>query len=259
VTGLDHTLLDLVDSEGPRHLVELRPELVVNAAAWTDVDGCARDPQKAMEINGMAPGRLATAAASIRAAFIQISTNEVFDGASDKPYAEDADPHPVNPYGASKLAGERAVAAANPEHLVVRSAWIFGPGGRNFASKIVAAARNARERGTALRVVDDEYGNPTWAPDLAAAIVKAADAGCRGTLHLAGEPAATRYEWASTILADLADVILEPIPHTEFQRPAPVPTRAVLNMERARRLGFASIDWRRRTRSYAADLLAAAP
>jgi dTDP-4-dehydrorhamnose reductase len=255
VTPLSHAVLDLIDSESPRQLLDLQPELIVNAAAWTDVDGCARDPEKAMEINGLAPGRLAAAAASLHAAFIQISTNEVFDGASDQPYAEDADPKPINPYGASKLAGERAVAAANSEHLVVRTAWIFGPGGRNFASKIVNAARSAKERGAALRVVDDEYGNPTWAPDLAAAIVQAADAGCRTILHLAGEPVATRYQWASKILV-AADVALEPISRTAFERPAPVPARAVLSMERSRTMGFQIMDWRPPTRSYAADLLA---
>jgi dTDP-4-dehydrorhamnose reductase len=256
VTALGHGVLDLSDSAAPRQLVGLQPELIVNAAAWTDVDGCARDPEKAMEINGLAAGRMAAAAASIHAVFIQISTNEVFDGASEQPYAEDADPNPINPYGESKLAGERAVAAANPEHLVVRTAWIFGPGGRNFASKIVEAARTAKERGTALRVVDDEYGNPTWAPDLAVAIVKAADAGCRGILHLAGEPAATRYQWASAILSTFTDLALDPSSSTQYVRPAPVPARAVLSTERWRAMGFQPMDWRLPTRAYAAQLLA---
>jgi len=259
VSGLGHAALDLSDLVAPSQLVDLGPELVVNAAAWTDVDGCARDPERAMEINGTAAGRMAAAAASLGAAFIQVSTNEVFDGASDEPYAEDASPHPINPYGASKLAGERAVAAANSEHLVVRTAWIFGPGGKNFASKIVAAARNAKERGTALRVVDDEFGNPTWAPDLASAIVRAADAGCRNVLHLAGEPVASRYQWASAILAAFSDVPLEAVSRTEFERPAPVPARAVLSMDRSRTMSFPTMDWRPPTDEYAATLLGTAP
>jgi dTDP-4-dehydrorhamnose reductase len=256
VAALGHGALDLSDSEAPRRLLGLRPQLVVNAAAWTDVDGCARDPERAMEINGAAAGRMAAAAASIHAAFIQISTNEVFDGTSDEPYAESADPHPINPYGASKLAGERFVAAANSEHLVIRTAWIFGPGGRNFASKIIEVARKAKERGTVVRVVDDEYGNPTWAPDLAAAIVQAANAGCRDILHLAGEPAATRYQWATAILSAFADVALEPISSAEYERPAAVPPRAVLSTERSRSIGFPPMDWRPPTRAYAAQLLA---
>lgn len=255
VTGLGHRTFDLMDPNAPRHLLELRPEVVVNAAAWTDVDGCARDPQKAMEINGVAPGRLALAAATIDAAFVQISTNEVFDGGSADPYTEDATPNPINPYGASKLAGEREVASANPKHLIVRTAWIFGPGGTNFPSKIVAAARGARERRLPLRVVADEHGNPTWAPDLAHAVARAVNADLGGTLHLAGEPPTTRYEWTCEILAGVADLRLEAISRMDYERPAPVPPRAILSMDRASSLGFEPMDWRPPTRRFAAELL----
>jgi dTDP-4-dehydrorhamnose reductase len=211
-----------------------------------------------MEINGVAPGRLANAARGIEAMFVQISTNEIFDGESDDPYTEDATPNPVNPYGASKLAGEREVAAANPKYLIVRTAWIFGPDSTNFPSKIVAAARNAQRQGVALRVVADEHGNPTWAPDLAQAVVVAVSEDLRGLLHLAGEPPATRYEWAREILADVADLELESISLSDYKRPAPVPPRAVLSMGRASSLGFEPMDWRPLSRIYAAELLAAA-
>lgn len=256
VTGLGHRTFNLTDPDAPRRLTELHPEIVVNAAAWTDVDGCAREPEKAMEINGAAPGRLADAARTIGATFVQISTNEIFDGESDDPYTEDANPHPVNPYGASKLAGEIAIAAANPKHLIVRTAWIFGPGGTNFPSKIVTAAGNAQRAGLALRVVADEHGNPTWAPDLAQSVVKAVMAGVGGTLHLAGEPPVTRYQWASEILFEVVDIELEGISHTDYKRPAPVPPRAILSMGRASAMGFEPMDWRPSSRLYAAALLA---
>jgi dTDP-4-dehydrorhamnose reductase len=256
VTGLNHGTFDLADQQAPHRLMVLEPEIVVNAAAWTDVDGCARDPERAMEVNGAAPGRLAAAAARIDAAFVQISTNEVFDGESAHAYTEDAEPHPINPYGASKLAGERAVASANADHLIVRTAWIFGPGGTNFPSKIMAAARKAREREEALRVVADEHGNPTWAPDLAAALASATGKNLRGVLHLAGEPPTTRYEWASEILAGFAGIQLEAISRSDYERPARVPARAILGMGRARSLGIAPMDWRPRVNQYAADLLA---
>jgi dTDP-4-dehydrorhamnose reductase len=255
VTGPAHGTFDLTDPAAPSQLLELGPEIVVNAAAWTDVDGCARDPERAMEINGAAPGRLAGAVAEIEAAFVQISTNEVFGGESADPYGEDAAPNPINPYGSSKLAGEREVAAANPNHLIVRTAWIFGPGGTNFPSKIVVAARKAHQRGASLRVVADEYGNPTWAPDLADRVEQAVTANLRGVLHLAGEPPATRYEWARVILADVLDVKLEAISRDDYERPAPVPARAILSTDRARDLGIGPMDWRPRTREYAADLV----
>ena len=107
-------------------LTAWRPDVVVNSAAWTDVDACARDPERAMGINGEAAGAVARAAAAAGAVIMQISTNEVFDGTLERPYTEADEPNPINPYGASKLAGERAVAGAALRHLVVRSAWLYG-------------------------------------------------------------------------------------------------------------------------------------
>ena len=123
---------------------------------------------------------------------------------------------------------------------------------------MVAAAGSARERGVPLKVVADEHGNPTWAPDLAHAVAQAVSADLRGVLHLAGEPPATRYECAREILASVAGLELVAISRTNYQRPAPVPPRAILNMERASSLGFETMDWRPPTRRYAAQLLAGA-
>jgi dTDP-4-dehydrorhamnose reductase len=253
VIAFNHGDLELADPTAGTRVIRAKPKLVVNAAAWTDVDACARDPSRAMEINGHAPGRLARAAAEIGAKFVQMSTNEVFAGDGDAPYQEDDDSHPVNPYGASKLEGELSVAASGADYLIVRTAWIFGPDATNFPSKIVAAADRHAATGVPLRVVEDEWGNPTWAPDLARAIGAAVDLGAWGTLHLAGEPATTRFGWAQQIL-DGMGVRLEAIPGSAYERPAPVPRKAVLDVSRARTLGIASMDWRPPSALYAAQL-----
>ncbi len=259
VVALTRAEADLADPDAGRQLAHARPDVVVNSAAWTDVDGCARDPERAMELNGAAAGRLAAAVAGDGALFVQVSTNEVFDGEAPTAYAEDDEPRPINPYGASKLAGERAVAAATPRHLIVRTAWLFGPGGTNFVTKILAAANGARDRGDEVRVVDDEHGNPTWTPALAAAIVAAVALAIDGSappiLHLAGEPAASRFSWAERVLELRADLPTPvPVPGSTFVRASRVPPRAVLSTERAARLGLPAIDWQAALPAYVAGL-----
>jgi dTDP-4-dehydrorhamnose reductase len=256
VIGLDHAGLDIGEGVAINGLKAHAPDVVVNAAAWTDVDGCARDPERAMQVNGIAAGRLAEAAARLGALSVQVSTNEVFDGSAGSPYREEDATRPINAYAASKLAGERAVAEANASHLIVRTAWIFGPGGTNFPSRIVAAAVGARGRGEALRVVSDEVGNPTWAPDLARGIVQVVTAGLRGILHLAGEPPASRFDWAGQVLSGLPGLELVPISQADYPRASAVPPRAVLSMERARSAGLAAMDWQPPSAGYATELLA---
>lgn len=251
VVALGHAEIDLADASAGEVIASLEPELVVNAAAWTDVDGCARNPDRAMLINAVGPGRLAAGAARAGARFVQISTNEVFDGTADAPYAEIDPPNPINPYGASKLAGERAVADAAPRHLIVRTAWLFGPGGANFVTKILAAADRAAANGTALLVVADELGNPTWTPSLAAAIAELAAGGAEGIVHLAGEPAASRLEWARVALeAVRPGIVIAPTTLASFERPSRVPARAVLRPTD----GTPRLAWTAETRAYAASL-----
>jgi dTDP-4-dehydrorhamnose reductase len=257
VISLDRSRLDIADPAAGELIGALEPDLVVNAAAWTDVDGCARDPARAMLLNAVAPGRMALGAAHAGARFIQISTNEVFDGTASTPYGEDDPPNPVNPYGASKLAGERAVAEAAPRHLIVRTAWLFGPGGTNFVTKILAAADRTASSGDALRVVDDEWGNPTWTPTLAGAIASLADGNLQGEIvHLAGEPAASRLEWARVALeAGGRRVGIEPTSRSAFPRASTVPPRAVLRPT----AGLTPLTWEEETRAYATSLAETAP
>ena len=236
------------DLTEPAHLARLtswRPDIVVNAAAWTDVDGAAREPERAMAVNGDGAGAIARAAADAGAMIVQVSTNEVFDGTIDRPYVETDEPNPINPYGASKLAGERLVAAATPHHLVVRTAWLYG-GSVSFPQKIRAAAERALTEGTGLRIVDDEWGNPTDVRWLGPAIerlvrIELADDPLH-LYHVAGWPPVTRFGWATRLLADLS-VRLEPISADEYPRASRVPRRAVLDTARAAGRGITPVAW----------------
>ena len=244
VIGLGRLDLDLEDPQSMNRIVASGPDVVINCAAWTDVDGCARDPDRAMRINGVGPGLVATASARSNALVVQISTNEVFDGAPDRSYSEDDAPSPINPYGASKLAGERAVASSTDRHLIVRTAWLYGPE-RGFPSRIRAAA-DRLGKNEPLRVVDDEWGNPTPASSLATAIVASTrralmDESLR-LIHLAGEPPTTRYDWAALALGDWHGN-LERIKRRNYPRASTVPEHAVLSTVRAQALGLPPIWW----------------
>lgn len=214
-----------------------RPEVVVHAAAWTDVDGCARDPEAAMRRNGEATGILARACAARGVDLIAVSTNEVFDGrrTDGRGYSSDDTPNPINPYGASKLAGERAAAEAyagvrGPQLGIVRTAWLFGPPGNDFPAKILAAAERARAAGERLCVVGDEIGSPTYAPDLAEAIVELLGAGAyAGLHHVVNAGAVSRAGWARAVLARAgAQVAIEEIPAATWPRASTPPAWAVL-------------------------------
>ncbi|HYH91972.1 MAG TPA: SDR family oxidoreductase [Candidatus Saccharimonadales bacterium] len=229
-----------------------RPEVVVHAAAWTDVDGCARDPGRAMARNGDATDRLAAACASRGVDLVVISTNEVFDGRRDdgRGYRADDVPSPANAYGASKLAGESAATARYearwaagrgaevrpPQLAVARTSWLFGPGAPDFPTKILAAADRAREAGEALRVVSDEWGSPTYTHDLAEAIVEllAEDAlaprdRAVAIHHLVGGGVASRADWARQILQLVGrDVAIEEVPSSTWPRASTPPRWAVL-------------------------------
>jgi dTDP-4-dehydrorhamnose reductase len=247
VLPLGRSELDITRPADIRRLVELRPEVVVHAAAWTDVDGAARDPQRAMRINGAAAGAVAAAAAIADAAVVHISTNEVFDGSLDRAYREEDVPRPINPYGASKLEGERLVAAANLRHLIVRTAWLFGASHRSFPEKIRAAGERALREGRALRVVDDEWGNPTDVRWLAAAVVQLVELATTGVAawgiyHLAGMPPTSRAAWARHILSELP-VVIEPIRLVDYPRDSQVPPRAILDVSLTTALGIAPGSW----------------
>lgn len=241
VLALAHENFDLTKSRNLDELRRWRPQVVVNAAAWTDVDGCARQPERAMEINGRAAGAVAAAARDVHALVIQVSTNEVFDGEQTAPYLESDAPHPPNAYGLSKLAGEAEVARAAPDHVIVRTAWLFGGRKADFVAKILEAAAHAQQSGRALPVVADEWGNPTPVGWLASAIVGLSEQRVRGVVHLAGQPAVTRLGWAGLILRGSSTPLL-PVSADEYERDSTPPLRAVLGSQ-YRWPGLPDADW----------------
>jgi dTDP-4-dehydrorhamnose reductase len=214
-----------------------RPEVVVHAAAWTDVDGCALDPALAMLRNATATAVLAEACATRGTDLLIVSTNEVFDGsrADGHPYRPTDLPSPGNPYGASKAEAERLAAAAFAGRSgaglgIARTAWLFGAPGRDFPSRILDAAERARGAGEPLRAVGDEWGTPTYTADVAEAIVEllAADA-VAGIHHLVNGLFATRADWARYVVARAGiDVEIVNVPSSTWPRPSRPPRWGVL-------------------------------
>jgi len=227
--------LDAPDTIGAR-LDRDRPEVVVHAAAWADVDGCARDPDLAMARNGHATAVLARACAERGLDLAIVSTNEVFDGSLPEgaAYGPDAMPAPINPYGVSKLAAEQAAEvafeAATGQLGIVRTAWLFGSPESDFPGRILAAASRARETGQPLRVVGDEWGTPTYIHDLAEGIVDLlAEDAIGGIHHVVNGGIATRADWARDAIGRAGlTVEIEEIASSDWPRPSTVPLRAIL-------------------------------
>jgi dTDP-4-dehydrorhamnose reductase len=217
------TDLDVTDAAAVREALE--GATVINCAAYTDVDGAESDPASAHAVNAEGARNVAGAAERV----VYISSDYVFDGSKRAPYVESDPTAPLQEYGRSKLAGERATAAANPNHLIVRSSWLFGAGGRNFVETMLARGRERDE----LRVVDDQVGCPTFTGHLAEALVALAPGGERGVLHVAGAGSCSWFEFAREIFERAAvDCRLLPCTTDEFPRPARRPAYSVLHSER---------------------------
>lgn len=239
VVALGFLELDVRSSGARDAVAELRPEVVINCAAITDVDGCEADPDEAFAVNALGARNVALGAALAGADLVQVSTDYVFDGARQSPYWEFDTPCPINAYGASKLAGEQLTTAVWRRLFIARTAWLYGLGGSNFVSRIL---RLAAER-PALSIVDNEYGSPTFCDDLADALLALAATGAYGTYHLAGDGVCSRYDFARTILdhAGLTDYPIQPI--DQFPRAARPPAYAPLRNFAAARLGIRLDPW----------------
>ena len=228
---------DLDDPAGVGELLDRdRPEVVVHAAAWTDVDGCARDPELAIRRNGVATGHLAIACATRGLDLLFISTNEVFDGRrTDRvPYRPDEPTSPANPYGDSKARGEEVARAAYANRGgrvgIARTAWLYGPPGPDFPRKIAAAAARARDAAEPLKAVADEWGTPTYAADVAEAIVELlAEDRVEGLHHLINGGIASRADWARDVVDRLGlRVAIDEVPAATWQRASTPPAWGVL-------------------------------
>ncbi len=241
--------LDIADLSAVRAaLAADAPDVVVNCAAWTDVDGAEADPEGAFRINSVGPRNLAIATAETGAALLHVSTDYVFPGDGSRPYCEFDRTDPRCVYGQSKLAGEDAVRTFNARHYVVRTAWLYSTTGRNFALTMRDLAD--REK---VRVVDDQVGSPTYAPHLAGAIGRLLPSQAWGTYHLAGRGQASWCDLTRALYRELGiDTPVIPVKTDEFPRPAPRPAFSVLCTVQTPEILLP--PWQEGARDFAADL-----
>jgi dTDP-4-dehydrorhamnose reductase len=226
VRGTDLPELDLTDAAATqRFFADVAPDAVVNCAAFTDVDRAETDEQLALRINRDTAASAAAAAPYL----VHVSTDYVFAGDASTPYVESHTPDPRTAYGRTKLAGEEAVRTAGEHHAIVRTAWLYGAGGKNFVDTILRLAAERDE----LKVVDDQVGSPTWTGHLAPALVDLAERGGAGVFHATNEGQCSWHALAVEAL-DRAGVDCRVLPVTtdEFPRPAPRPAYSVLATER---------------------------
>jgi dTDP-4-dehydrorhamnose reductase len=241
VIALARRDLDIADADAVRAAVaSARPGAVINCAAWTDVDGAEEHEADATRVNGDGAGHLAAAAPYV----VHVSSDYVFDGTATEPYTEDEPTGPTSAYGRSKLAGEHAVAAGG-DHAIVRTAWMFGPHGKNFVATMLKLAEDRDE----VDVVADQIGCPTFTGHLAPALVQIAEDRLTGLLHVAGGGQCSWQELAQAAFDEAgAGCIANPVTTAEFPRPAPRPAWSVLRSTRsdAPRLPY----WRHGLTSY---------
>ena len=241
--------LDVTDGAAvTRVLSAYAPDAVINCAAWTDVDGAEVQAEGARAVNADGAGHVARAAAGVGAFLVHLSTDYVFDGAKREPYVESDATRPLSAYGATKLAGEHQVADSGVRHLIVRSSWLFGRGGRNFVATMLGLAAERDH----VSVVTDQVGCPTWTGDLAPALVDLAAGERHGLLHLAGGGACSWHEFAGEIFrqAGLSCHVRETTTEA-MPRPAPRPPYSALRSEHA---GAPELpDWRQGLWGYLAE------
>jgi dTDP-4-dehydrorhamnose reductase len=256
--GIDVTA-DITDASAvKRALAGARPDSVIHAAAYTDVDGCERDPARAEAVNAEGSRHVAAAAKAAGAYLIAVGTDFIFPGDGDAPYAEDATPRPLSVYGRSKLAGEEAVLAIDPGFAVARTAWLYGGQGKHFPRTVVTLLR---DRGT-MEVVNDEVGNPTFAGDLAAALVSLLAVRSAGAFHLVNSGSATRFALAQAVAqaAGFDPGLIVPTTTAAFLAKYPLPARrpadSTLANCRGAALGVTLRPWSDAVADYAPRLAA---
>jgi dTDP-4-dehydrorhamnose reductase len=253
IVPLPHREFDITDRAKITRLAALAPEVVIHCAAMTNVDGAARDPAHAFRVNAFGTQNVALACQRCNAALVYISTNEVFDGKKQAPYLEHDAPNPLNAYGKSKLVGEWYTQHLLEKFYIVRTAWLYDKGGGKFPDKILEVAA----RQTALSVVRDEIGSPTYVPDLADALAQLIATEQYGMYHLVNAGSCSRYEWAVEILR-LANVPrpVKPISLAEYRRASTPPLNGALeNFAAATMLNLKLRPWHEALAAYFTESL----
>ncbi|WP_027364752.1 dTDP-4-dehydrorhamnose reductase [Desulfotruncus alcoholivorax] len=227
VIAKDHASLDITNLEHVEQAIgHYKPAIVVNCAAYTDVDRAESEPQKAYFINGLGPRNLALACQKNKAVLVHISTDYVFDGSQNRPYGVYDPTNPLNVYGASKLWGENAVREILKSFYLIRTSWLFGLNGKNFVDTMLRMGQSEKT----IKVVDDQFGCPTFTEDLARAVADLVETGCYGTYHITNQNAVTWFGLAENIFKKCNNSIkLIPCKTKEMNRPAHRPGFSVLD------------------------------
>ncbi len=231
IIGLDKEEIDITsESECRRAIHENRPDIVINAAAYTDVDGCEKAKDECFAVNAEAVKNIAETCREKNIRIIHFSTDYIFDGNSNEPYKEDSLCNPVNVYGASKLAGERYLQELSSNYILVRTEWLYGKNGKNFVRTILEKARTVNK----LEVVDDQTGSPTYTRDLAAAVDLLIERNVAGIFHLTNRGSCSWFQFAQKILqgAGVTGVQVMPIKSGQLNRLAQRPAYSVLSMQK---------------------------
>ncbi|MBM4256020.1 MAG: dTDP-4-dehydrorhamnose reductase [Deltaproteobacteria bacterium] len=226
VHALLHAHLDITKLPAVRTVIEtIEPHLIINTAAYNNVDGAEADPEAAYRGNALGPRNLALVSAAHGVPLLHVSTDYVFSGTGKRPYHEFDRTDPQSVYGESKLAGEQAVKELNARHFIVRTAWLYHIVGKNFPTTMIALARQQ----SAVRVVNDQRGSPTYVPHLVDALIMLCQTNAYGTYHLVGQGAATRYELTCRLYHQLnVETPVQPVATAEFPRAATRPAYSVL-------------------------------
>jgi dTDP-4-dehydrorhamnose reductase len=246
--GVRHHEMEITDPVSVSEvLTELRPKVVVNAIAYTDVDGCETERERAFSVNGDGVRNLALATREVGAKLVQVSSDYVFDGSKGTPWVEDDPVHPLSVYGLSKLAGEEN-ARLNPDHLIVRTQWLYGLHGKNFVETMLRLGRERDE----VAVVHDQVGSPTWTVDLCLAIRSLIENDRRGTYHAANSGFCSWCDFSRAIFREAGlQTRVRPITTEELGRPAPRPRYSVLDCSKMTRdTGFVAEGWDEALKKY---------
>ncbi len=247
VHALAHGRLDVSDQAAVVELMQaIRPSLVVHCAALTDVDACERDAERAFGVNAEGAGYVAAAAADVGAEIVAVSTDYVFDGEKGS-YTESDPTNPIQEYGRAKLAGELRVREANPRHYIVRSAWIYGTGGKNFLSRLPELAHSEEP----VKAIADQRSSPTYAVDLAEAIEGLSGTQRYGTYHVTNDGSCSYAEFTAHAFEVLGTGRVEAVSHVDVPRPAPRPADTSLKGEAWSAAGFSALrPWRQAAESF---------